>query len=370
MFSTRRTHILILAGLVTTSLLCIRVLSNSRTLTSKLDVQDQIDMNTKDPYAAQRAICARYPPGAPILGTNATSPRFHNAKYPATVPQVKDSQGGGRIHVIGISDKKAIPTLMCESTFFSAALNDIPLEIYGAADYFVENTHNEGKHAKVDRILPILCAYDFEDSVLMVDAWDVIFQRTMEELSELWFRQWGAPNMVISTEQNCWPNNPAICEDSALPPLPPSSTKYLNSGVQMGRVSEYILFADLMKELHGGTENVQLVTAKMVYANHTEKGWLMDHRSELSASQQAPAPIFSEFEVDERKFMVSLTTKTVPMLIHLNGGGKQLINPRKKLWYFVDGKVNPKVKDQISSYQVFVDGKYSTVGELCPESFI
>ncbi|KAJ3067941.1 hypothetical protein HDU98_008882 [Podochytrium sp. JEL0797] len=316
-----------------TSLLAMLVLINSRSLAAELKAEDQMEtvpdpwggspgpnstnhhhlhqetQPPTDPYAAQRAICARYPPGAPILLINSTSPRFQNAEYPATVPQVNVSQsGGGRIRVIGISDKKAIPTLMCESTFFSAAVNDIPLEIYGAADYFVENTHNEGKRAKVDRLLPILCAYDFEDSVLMVDAFDVIFQRTMAELTELWFRQWGSPNMVISTEQNCWPKDPSICEDSFLPPLPPSAAKYINAGVQMGRVAEYILFAQQMMDLlefHDGSDDDQLVVAKMVYANHTQNGWLMDHRSELSASQQPPAPIFSEFEVEGRKFMVS-----------------------------------------------------------------
>ncbi|KAJ3351496.1 hypothetical protein HDU83_008873 [Entophlyctis luteolus] len=280
-----------------------------------------------------------------------------------TLPAYSDG-APAKLRVVAVQNKKVFTRPMCELTIFSAAVNAIPLEVYGAAPYF--DFMMPGKNGKVDRMLSVLCAIDPTEAVLMVDAYDVIFQRSFEEIQFQYIHKWKAPNLVVSTESNCWPKAPEHCKDEFVLPTPPSGVKYINSGVIIGKTDAWIqMLSDAIDMFHNGTKDDQYIITELINKHHKTRGYFLDSNSELSASPQPPAPSFGKFAVNNRTYFVSSSTKTVPMIVHLNGGGKDLIFPRD-MWYMDGGKVSTAARDIIKNYRIFVDGREVAVKEVCP----
>ncbi|TPX63827.1 hypothetical protein CcCBS67573_g08580 [Chytriomyces confervae] len=185
---------------------------------------------------------------------------------------------------------------MCKWTLFSAALNKIPLELYGSSKFFQKGLPSnkgkpeEGLATKRDCTLSALCAAaasSMNDAVLMIDAYDIIFQRPFEELQYLYYRRWNAPEFVVSAEENCYPSD---VEDPVLP------------GVS-------------------GNGDLQWATwAKVVYENYKARPFMMDHLSKLSSAAYPTKPLYNEVEIGGRTYFVDASSKGIPMLIHLNGG--------------------------------------------------
>ncbi|KAJ3350909.1 hypothetical protein HDU83_009328, partial [Entophlyctis luteolus] len=98
----------------------------------------------------------------------------------------------GKLRVVAINSEPTFNKYMCDATVFSAAVNSIPLVIYGAAPYYSHMM--KGKDGKIDRMLSVMCAMDPADVVLMVDAYDVIFQRPFAEMEYLYHHKWQSPN--------------------------------------------------------------------------------------------------------------------------------------------------------------------------------
>ncbi|KAI8615278.1 hypothetical protein BC830DRAFT_1123383 [Chytriomyces sp. MP71] len=322
-------------------------------------------------------ICSRIQksyPGVPPIQNNFSGRPHDYLQYAGSVPRTSSESSGSRLRLITISDKgRSPPEMMCSATLYSAALNSIPLEVYGATEqsYFkaMHETMTDHKAVKMDILLSLLCNFDEGDSVLMVDAFDVIFQRPFAELEYLYYKRWNRPEFVISTEANCWPPwVDGLCGPDDRPPVPPNGVAYINSGVLVGTVptmTDVVQAALEMREK--GITDDQGAMARVVYENYLKRAYMMDHLSELSTSGQPPKLDFIAYHSEGREYYLDQLTRTVPMLIHLNGGGKEKYDP-KKLWYFgADGKLKEEVKDEVASYKIWLDGEEVTVGEMCKE---
>ncbi|KAJ3234416.1 hypothetical protein HDU81_001455, partial [Chytriomyces hyalinus] len=304
---------------------------------------------------------------------------YDTTQYMASTPNFKTALKSSRLRVMAISTKgKDAPKSMCQWTLFSAALNKIPLEIYGASPSFQfglqkltdDETTGDGKSVKVDCMLSVLCAMDSSESVLMVDAFDVIFQRPFDEIEHLYFKRWNAPEFTVSTESNCWPNwVEGICGDRDQPPVPPGGTPYINSGVMIGNVEAFKeVMGRALDQRKLGVLDDQAATARVVYENVESPRFLMDHLSELSSAAYPPKPIYNEIEIEGRGYFVDPVSKTVPMMIHLNGDIPKDVYGQK-MWYLTDGRLNEDLVDIVRDYAVSVDGERVTVGDMCGSYF-
>ncbi|KAJ3379691.1 hypothetical protein HDU84_006461 [Entophlyctis sp. JEL0112] len=280
-----------------------------------------------------------------------------------------------QLRVVGINydkDNKAAPmpfnAYMCETTIFSAAVNGIPLELYGAGPFF--KNYMGGKDGKVDRMMAVLCALDPREYVLMIDSWDTLFQRPFDELQFIYFHKMRTPNLVISAEAMCSPPFPENCNPEFLSKTGPSGIKYINSGTVAAKVDYFAEFVNTSLEAYSnGIIDDQNVYTKMVHKHHRERGYYIDHDMELAGSLQPPGQ-YSSYYFNNRSFLVIGDTRTVPALVHLNGGGKEVIIPEEgHLWYIKKGaskSIDGKVKDLIRDYVILVDGVKKTVREICP----
>ncbi|TPX68280.1 hypothetical protein CcCBS67573_g07237 [Chytriomyces confervae] len=304
---------------------------------------------------------------------------YNTSQYMASTPNFKTSMKSSRLRVMAISTKGMdAPKSMCQWTLFSAALNKIPLEIYGASPSFQaglqklrdDETTGDGKSVKVDCMLSMLCAMDSSESVLMVDAFDVIFQRPFDEIEHLYFKRWNAPEFTVSTESNCWPNwVEGICGVTDQPPVPPGGTPYINSGVMIGSVEAFKeVMGRALDQRKLGVLDDQAATARVVYENVESQRFLMDHLSELSSAAYPPKPIYNEIEIEGRGYFVDPVSKTVPMMIHLNGDIPKDVYGQK-MWYLTDGRLNNDLVETVRDYVVSVDGERVTVGDMCSSYF-
>ncbi|KAJ3383685.1 hypothetical protein HDU80_001181 [Chytriomyces hyalinus] len=207
---------------------------------------------------------------------------------------------------------------MCKWTLFSAALNKIPLELYGSSKFFQKGLPSnkgkpeEGLATKRDCTLSALCAAaasSMNDAVLMIDAYDIIFQRPFEELQYLYYRRWNAPEFVVSAEENCYPSD---VED----PVLPGGSSFVNSGVLIGKPEEFIEAIGLT----GKFRDMGIYNGQLVYENYKARPFMMDHLSKLSSAAYPTKPLYNEVEIGGRTYFVDASSKGIPMLIHLNGG--------------------------------------------------
>ncbi|KAJ3200944.1 hypothetical protein HDU82_008497 [Entophlyctis luteolus] len=311
-------------------------------------------------------LCARLNNSYPLLH-NVSRPVYSASKDLLTsLPKYgPEFEPKGKLRVVAINSEPTFNKYMCDATVFSAAVNSIPLEIYGAAPYYSHMM--KGKDGKIDRMLSVMCAMDPADVVLMVDAYDVIFQRPFAEMEYLYHHKWQSPNFVISTESNCFPQTPEHCEDDFIPKVPPSGIKYINSGIVLGKVDVWIqLLNDALEAYRNGMKDDQFILTDIVFKQYKTRGYFLDHNSELSASPHPPAPSFGKFVVGDRNYFVSAASKTVPMIVHLNGGSsRDLISPWD-MWYFSNGKVSDQAKNIIRNYEIAVDGVSVKVRDACP----
>ncbi|KAI9353907.1 hypothetical protein BDR26DRAFT_849433 [Obelidium mucronatum] len=243
------------------------------------------------PAITHKHICSRFPKKAPINPFKRQ--KYDGSSYTASVPRLALSRPPSSLRVVAIKDTKAIPKMMCEATLYSACY--------------------------------------------------------ISEIEDLYFRKWNTPDVVVSTEMNCWPFWHAdICSPGRRPSRPNSTIEYVNAGVVIGKVAPFTAFvSEIMKMFSEGLDDDQHIVSKLVYESHERNGYLMDHSSELSGSQQPPAPIFAEFQLYNRSYFVSLESKT----------------------YFRDRVLIPEVKDSIGDYVVFMDGENKRIRDLCPFDF-
>ncbi|KAJ3349834.1 hypothetical protein HDU83_000281 [Entophlyctis luteolus] len=276
----------------------------------------------------------------------------------------------GKLRVVTINSDPTPQSLMCETTLFSAALSGIPLEIYGASDFFKDKGMMNGIDGKIDRTLAVACSVDPDDTILMVDAYDVLFQRSWEELQYIYFHKWLEPNFVISTESNCFPPSVKHCEDIWIPKPPPSGIKFINSGVIISKASYYIdILEDALDMYAKGNTEDQWVLTDLVFNKYKERGYAMDHDSELSGSLHPPAD-YGVFKTKGKIYYAVANSRSVPAILHLNGGSsKEIVQPTKGgVWYFnANGTLVEETKHIIKNYVISVDGVPTKVSDYCPD---
>ncbi|TPX61407.1 hypothetical protein CcCBS67573_g08923 [Chytriomyces confervae] len=317
--------------------------------------------------------------GSPFIRQNLSN-GFDAGQYTGSTPALNNMQSLSNLRVIAISTKGSdAPKPMCKWTLFSAALNKIPLELYGSSEFFQKGLlvnkgkPDEGLASKRDCTLSVLCAAaasSMNDAVLMIDAYDIIFQRPFEELQYLYYKRWNAPEFVVSAEENCYPSEvDGVCGDvTTRPRVPPGGSSFVNSGVLIGKPEAFIDAIGLTGKFRDmGIYNDQAALAKVVYENYKTRPFMLDHLSELSSAAYPPKPLYKEVEIGGRTYFVDATSKGIPMMIHLNGG-----IPKERatnLWYMDGEKLRDDLKEEVQNYPIFLEDKLVTVGELCPDYF-
>ncbi|KAI8621226.1 hypothetical protein BC830DRAFT_1214876 [Chytriomyces sp. MP71] len=323
-------------------------------------------------------VSARYP-GKPPIKAAASSVSFDVTSFVGSVPRISpQTTSKSRLRAISINTMGTeLPGLMCLSTLFSAALNNVPLEIYGSNAYFerISEGISNKKSAKMDILQSILCQLDPLDPILMVDAFDVIFQRPWDEIEYLYAKRWNSPEFVMSTESNCYPRFiPKVCVGNDFPPVPPNGVPFINSGVIVGKAGamlEIIGHAlEVRKEgIFGNKTKVmgdQAAYARAYYDHYRRKGFMMDHLSELSSSPNPPKPAFVELDGGNgRYFWWDPHTRNVPMIVHLNGNGKNMY--WNKQYYLRNGKLKRELREQVSNYTFIFEGETATVEGICKD---
>ncbi|KAJ3118426.1 hypothetical protein HK100_000613 [Physocladia obscura] len=313
-----------------------------------------------------------------ILGPEPTKKTW-NAE--TVLPHHNGSTSGTGIRIVGISydagnilNSMPFPHYMCETTIFSAALNDIPLQLYGAQPAM--QIHSEGgseKDGKIGRMMALVCALPADEVVMMIDAWDTVFQRKFAELEFLYAHKWLSPDFVIGAEANCWPDWAPYCVNSSyVQPNPgPTGFRFINSGTLIGKAGFWSEFlSDAINAYNNGLKDDQNVFAQITHRHYKQRGYFIDHGMELVGSLQPPAK-FAAYWHNDRQYFVIGDTRTVPAVIHLNGGGKDFVKPaRGDLWYLEVGEIlTPHVKKVVQNYKIFVDGVEKVVSEICPDFF-
>ncbi|KAI8618109.1 hypothetical protein BC830DRAFT_1079434 [Chytriomyces sp. MP71] len=381
---TRRMLPFTLALLASATIIMLYLLCINDALVYSSDTHSATQYQRKLLINKRNAICAPFDSekDRPLIANISFHPSYNLYQYPASVPRVhRDPARHGpnptpHLRIITINSKPEIRPIMCHTTLFSAALNDIPLEVYGATPYFRDKTRGRG--GKLDRLLPLLCAIDPTDAVLMVDAFDVIFQRGHADIAHTYFARWNSPRFVMSTELNCYPEDvEAVCGKSAqIPEAPLGGFPYANSGVLVGNVAAFVQVLDASLKVYeagykGGDQGAMAQVLYGNYAQGTSDEILLDHMSELSSSGHPPIPDFAFYQFQNKTYAVNPATMTVPSIVHLNGDSskRKHYNGAKfrKLMYYLNGygKIKPEYREKIENYVVHVDGIPSRVGDLC-----
>lgn len=192
----------------------------------------------------------------------------------------------------------------------SAAANGLDARLYGVGDPFVPH----GADAQVFRLRQLMKQQKLADLVLVTDCRDVLFVAEQEEMIDK-FRSFGK-DLVMSTEQGCWPAEPEIVE--FFYGKDPNGYNYVNAGQYIG-TWEYVIFClehllNQYRAKHPGADNSQ--------------GWWMaaKMRGELDFALDSACQIFQTMSggadrqvVVENRRAKNTVTGSSPCSVHFNG---------------------------------------------------
>jgi hypothetical protein len=185
--------------------------------------------------------------------------------------------------------------------------NGVEIEILGLGQPYQGNGH------KLVHLKEKLKSYSWNDIVLFVDAYDILFMADTKTILEKFYNM--KSSFVIAAEKNCFPFKELADQ------YPPSPTpfRFLNSGSFIGKVHVIQkILEDLEPIIINSSDQAQFTKH---YLKHPEL-YTFDYQCELFL----PLSTVKESDVRlnyKKKTVDCLITNTKPCIVHGNGRGRK-----------------------------------------------
>jgi predicted O-methyltransferase YrrM len=154
-----------------------------------------------------------------------------------------------------------------------------------------------------------------DDVIMFVDAYDVLFMKTKEEILKQ-FLSMKVP-FVIAVEAYCFPLKSRVND---FPPSPTPFFKFINSGTYIGYVKSLKEIFNEMKDIKPSDDDQ--ARFMLHYFDNREK-YTFDYYCKLF--MPLPRVSIHHLEIDQKNFTVKCNlTNTFPCIIHGNGVGRPL----------------------------------------------
>lgn len=160
--------------------------------------------------------------------------------------------------------------------------------------------------------------------LLFIDCWDSFFSKHPDMFYSKFLNCFDAP-IVISAEKNCFPADTKEQYDAL---NPPTSYKYLNSGMIAGE-TEAILAALEAMELHNVPDDYRDANGQMVHINDQalwQELFLKQPVEMVLDYKQALCQTLHDVSIDAFEFdkygIKNIETGSYPYLFHANGSAK------------------------------------------------
>jgi hypothetical protein len=212
----------------------------------------------------------------------------------------------------------------------SARHYNLHAEIYGVGQPFIPH----GADAQVVALYELMQAGKRAELVLVTDCRDVLFLAGELDIVQK-FRAFRA-DLVMSTEQGCWPPDPDVV--AHFHGRDPNGYDYVNAGQYIGRW-EYVehCLKHLIDRYRGGpgADNSQgwWMQARM----RGELDYAMDHKCLLFQSMTGGADSHTEvLDTGNWKRLLNRVTRSLPCSVHFNGNpGNDL--PQREMYQRIFG---------------------------------
>lgn len=175
------------------------------------------------------------------------------------------------------------------------------------------------------------------DTVLLVDAWDIFFQASPDEVVDLWAANWPGRPIVFNAERNCFPctEETKIGFDKLANALEVTAPwRYLNSGFMVGKPADILALLESM-DLDSIPDDYQRPDGSWFNPNDQEHFQLaflkqpvlmaLDYDTMLCIA--AHGSELSELDFSGPR-VGNKITGTTPLVIHANGNAKNLLAPK------------------------------------------
>ncbi|MCI0417993.1 MAG: hypothetical protein L0312_02025 [Acidobacteria bacterium] len=167
------------------------------------------------------------------------------------------------------------------------------------------------------------------DTIILCDAWDIIFQRHPDEIGKLCLDHYDPNAVVFNGEKACWPR--ADLSDS----FPDQGTpwRYLNCGFICGPALAILAMIEAMnidaigvdRKLPNG-QKIEPNDQGEFQALYSKQPVKMIVDSKCLLAQTLSACTLDEFDLSG-EFIKNKVTGTIPGVFHFNGGSKNDLMP-------------------------------------------
>lgn len=215
------------------------------------------------------------------------------------------------------------PTAMLCDSLLVALHARVPLTLLGFGELYAGNFQKLRSARAHVRRLPA------EALVLFADAYDVLYAGGAEGILERWRRlNVSHERILFQGERGCWPDwdmgphGRRFCEQQY--PASPTPYRYVNSGVWMGHAA---VAARLLTELVAYTPGLddQHVTGH-IFVDYNDR-FVLDQNATLFQSMHGDGNNvgFTTSASDGAPTLFNALTHTLPLVLHFNGGAKELL---------------------------------------------
>ena len=252
-----------------------------------------------------------------------------------------------------------------------------------------------GLSQKLEAALSYVRTLPPNDIFMFTDAFDVLFADSSESIKNKFLKlsKILSSRIIFAAECGCWPH---IMEDMnedktdirhkpssfcfGKYPLSPTPYRYLNSGTWIGYVDSSVkMLEQVIKEAGNDFKNAndQKLVADMYMSG--EHGIKLDFYNKLFQSVHMTSHPLTDcnpiqhLKLSSNKIWENKLTKSIPSVIHFNGGGKlHHLDMESKVWYKALQYNTPEIKQALSDYLIHVPNQINgriRFGSICKEYF-